>query len=379
MRIDLSQIKSINALASSLKGMGELRVSEGTNAAGDKVTFLRERTLGETIRDFFGINAASRQQHAANALASIEKILTSNRPTGRDKTDHLQAIQNIRTVVFQRNHFTGNAIAAQVDKYVEAKKVEPLEDGMVAASVKAKSGINLMSVSPMRVVADNAVLRSTTVMTTLLANPELGAVIDRVQGALSLTDTNRNRVRAQGGLKEQFSLPGAGLLASSIVVMPDLKPTTDTGGEPAIEPDQLKLMYAQTLKGKSGTLVMEPFPDQFTRDQMGTWSSYSDKGLKMMMEAIIDAVTEAANNKKKLHVTIACEDNVLIARLKSSYATQQKTFMLEDEIDSDSDNEELTLDPAVVAKAQAKASEDTSESTSDDDDGAGVGKWVHER
>ncbi len=242
MRIDLSQITSISNLASSLKVMGELRVSEGTNAAGDKVTFLRERTLGETIRDFFGINAASRQQHAADALTLIEEILTSKQPAGRDKTDHLQAMQNIRTVVFQRNHFTGNAIAAQVDKYVEAKKVEPLEDGMVAASVKAKSGINLMSVSPMRVVADNAVVRSTTVMTTLLANPKLGAVGDRLQGALSLTDINRNSGRAQGGLNEQFSLPGAGLLASSIVVMPDLKLSAGIISAPAIEPGQLKQM-----------------------------------------------------------------------------------------------------------------------------------------
>ena len=89
----------------------------------------------------------------------------------------------------------------------------------------------------------------------------------------------------------------------------------------------------------------------------------------MMMQSIIDAVAEAAEEGKKLHVTIASTDENLIARLKSSYAVQQKKFVLEDESDSDSDDEELTVDPAVVAMALNKTSE---EENSSDDDGTGV-------
>ncbi len=103
---------------------------------------------------------------------------------------------------------------------------------------------------------------------------------------------------------------------------------------------------------------MEPFPDQFTRDTSGEWATYSKISLKKMMEAIIDAVAEAAKNGKKLHVTIASEDNDLITRLKSAYGKQQEILKQEDESDSDSDEAELMVDPAFRASALAKLAEE---------------------
>lgn len=369
-RIDISQLDSAKALALALQGTGELRVSKRTNTEGTEAVFLRERTFVESVKDFLGIDAETRQRHADEALQLIEGFLDKHAPAGAGSTQKRQAILNIRTEANRQKSFTGSVVAEEMKHLLTSKNtVDPLKGGPVAASRKAESGINLMSVSPMRVEADNAVLRSSTLLTALQANPELANVADKVQSVISLVDMKRKSIGTQGGPHEQLTMTDLLLTTPSVMVLPDLKPNVGSEGELAIQPDQLKLKYEKALKGKTGTLVMEPFPDQFKRDKNGTWATFSDKGLKMMMHSIIDAVAEAAEEGKKLHVTIASTDENLIARLKSSYAVQQKKFVLEDESDSDSDDEELTVDPAVVAMALNKTSE---EENSSDDDGTGV-------
>lgn len=317
-RIDISQLHSAKDLASALQRAGELRVSKGRNTAGTEVVFLRERTFVECIKDFFGVDAASRQSHADAALKLIAGFLDKHAPPGADSTQRHQTILNIRTEAGRLKSFTGSVVAEEMKNFLDSKNnVDPLKGGPVAASRLARTGINLRAVSPMRVVADNAVLRSTTVVRSLQENPELGAVLDRVKSAILLTETNRNSGRVQGGLHEQVSFTETRLTTPSFVLIPDLEPSADSGGAPVIPADALKLMYANALKGKSGTLVMEPLPDQFTHDKIGTSAMYSKEGLKMMMGAISDAVAEATKNGKKLHVTIACEDKDLITRLAS--------------------------------------------------------------
>lgn len=352
-RIDISQLHSAQALASALEGAGELRVSKGTNTVGKEVVYLRERTFVESLKDFFGIDTESRQKNTDAALDLIHDFLVKYSPPGANSTQRHQTILNIRTEASRQKCFTGGVIAEEVKNFLASKNnVDPLKGGLVAASRNAKTGINLMSVSPTRVVADNALLRSTTVVTALLANPELRADVSRVQSGITLADVNRKSGRAQGDLKEQFNYSDQLLPTPSMVVMPDLKPNADSEGSPAIEPEQLKRMYAKALKGKSGTLVIEPFPDQFTRDKVGKMATFSKQGLQMMMEAIKDAVSDAAKNGKRLHVSIASENEDLIARLKSAFGNSNQ---LEDDdtSDSDDDNEPLVLDNnQVVLRAR---------------------------
>jgi hypothetical protein len=220
-QIDLSQIHSAKALAISLEGMGELRVSEDTNTAGDKVTFLRERTLGETIKDFFGINAASRRKHTTAAMGLIKGFMESHPASGKSSTDNAQALANIRAVVLPRHHFTGSAVAAQVHNYIDAKIVEPLEGGLVAATRSKR--INLMQVDPMRVVADNAMLRATTVERALQKKPESVAQLARLQSGMNLVSMNRGKGTPQGDLKEQFVLNDPLWATPYINVIPDLQ------------------------------------------------------------------------------------------------------------------------------------------------------------
>lgn len=331
-RIDLSQIHSAKALAMSLEGMGELRVSEDTNTAGDKVTFLRERTLGETIKDFFGINAASRRQHATAAMGLIKGFLESHPAFGKNSTDYAQALANIRAVVLQRHQFTGSAVAAQVQNYIDAKIVKPLEGGLVAASRSKR--INLMLVDPMRVVADDAILRSTTVQRALQKKPYLVAEMNRLQGAMNLVSMNRGNGMSQGDLKEQFVLNDQRWATPYINVIPDLQIDASEKNNFSIKPDQLKQIYAKELLGKSGTLVLEPFPDSIEHDGSAARLTYSDPGIKIMMEAIIDAVTAAAMLGNKLSVTVACEDGNLFTRLNSRFGTQQDFLLPENESDS---------------------------------------------
>ena len=346
-RIDLSQIHSAKALADSLKGMGELRVSERTNTAGNKVTFLRERTLGETIKDFFGINAASRQQHATAAIELINGILKSHPASGKNSTDNAQGLANIRVVVLQRHQFTGNAVAAQVQNYIDAKIVKPLEGGLVAASRSKR--INLMQVDPMRVVADNAMLRSTTVERALQKKPDSVEQLVRLRSGMNLVSMNRGNSKSQGDLKEQFVLNDPLWATPYINVIPDLQIDASEKNDFSIKPDQLKMIYAKELQGKSGTLVLEPFPDSIEHDGSAARLTYSDAGIKMMMEAIIDAVTAATKLGKQLSVTVACEDSNLFTRLNSRFGTQQDILLPENESDSNSgENVERKINTPVI-------------------------------
>jgi hypothetical protein len=81
-------------------------------------------------------------------------------------------------------------------------------------------------------------------------------------------------------------------------------------------------------------LVLEPFPDAIEYEGSTARRICSDAGLKMMMEAIIDAVTAAAKLGKKLSVTVACEDSNLFTLLNSRFGTQQDIMLPENESDS---------------------------------------------
>ena len=309
-RIDLSKITSVNNLALYLNGMGELRVSEGTNTEGETVTFLRERTLGETIKDFFGINAVSRQRHATAAMELIKNILESHPLAGKDSDENSQFLRNIRKVVLEQHNFTGSAVAAQVQNYINAKKVDPLEGGLVAAP-RSKS-INLMKVDPMLVVADHAVLRSTTVDRALEKKTDLVETWIRVRNAIN--PVGIGSYFSKNELKKQFLFIEPRLATPFIRVVVD--PTPSTKKKIPIQPDQLKKIYAEALNGKSGTLVLEPFPDKIAASGRAT---FSIEGMEILMEAISDAVAEAKSNGNELKVTIACEDDDLMEKLNSAY------------------------------------------------------------
>lgn len=339
-RIDFSQLQSAKALASALQGVGELRVSEGKNTEGTEVVFLRERTFIESVKDFFGINAKSRRVHAEAALRLIEDFLTKHTPSDSSPTQRDQTILNIRTETHRQKSFTGSVVAEEMQQLLNNKKitVDPLKNGPVVASCQAKTGINLMSVSPMRVMADHAVLRSTTLVTALQANPECVDMVDEVQSIISKADFHREKIVTQGGLNQLARITDIRLTTPSVLVVPDLTPKADSDDQPAIGQEQLKLLYKNALIGKSGTLVMEPFPDQITRDKSGTRPTFSDIGLKIMMKSIGVAVSQAKANNKRLDVTIATTDEALIKRLKFAYARQQNTLKPEDESSSEEES-----------------------------------------
>ena len=361
-RIDLSQNTSVKNLVDSLKGMGELRVSHGANTAGDKVVFLRERTLGETIKDFFGIDATSRQRHADEAAKLIEALLIKNIPAGKNLTQKNQIMLNIRTETGRHKGLTGRIVAAEVVNFLGAEKVSPLKGGPVAAPGKAL--VNLMSVSPMRVVADHAILNLSTVSSSLASDPELAETREAFEDNMRKVGTNRKKIQVHEGASELFSVTNSRLSTPSVMIMPGLLPTSNSATDTSITQDSLKKMYAKALEGKSGTLVLEPFADLLKRENNLSVRSYTSAGLQTMKEAIDEAQEKAVNKGKKLKVTIACMNDDLITRIKSAYAKPEQVLILEEESDSDDDDVELKVDQATVAKALLEASKVENENAS---------------
>ena len=311
IRIDekTSRHDFLNALRDpAMKGV--LR-AERKHENGQTVFFLRRETLGERFLAALGIPStqqASAQKEVKDALTHFASWNKSDRHASFDKLLH-PAVIHIKAEQVQKSLMDPfGASAGNVGK-VSSKVLAAFTD----------TPVSLALAHPMDVRADSAILRSGTLLAAASADPKFTALGTLVEKKMAPIQQGRAAMIDPHGAGELFKFTNQKLVTKAVTCMADLA-IPDTGyGHSFISDQDLAAMYRSALQGKSGTVVIEPFPASLSgyaaSGQLKRTSN--DRQLLVLLNTVRAVTREAEANNESLCVTIATEDRELHARISA--------------------------------------------------------------
>lgn len=284
--------------------LGVLRVENWLDVGSRMEISLHERTWGEWLGEVFDPGkAAQAREAAAEALERAVNVAGA----------HRQLAQNIRDRVNQKADITGAELARELVSIASGHSPVPVRGGAIAADDKGKR-IDFISAPPEKIRCDLAVLSAATALAELSARKDkhhewlnLHARLGDQQ-ALEVDDPDS---QGRSGVADSFPV---GLAAEDWTCLRDVELPPVGGGEAQLRPVDVKALVLKALQGKSGSVVIEPFPDMLT-ERHGTQSrSHSDEGLQAQLETARDAVNAAAGN---LVISFACKDGAVLQKLQA--------------------------------------------------------------
>ncbi len=284
--------------------LGVLRVETWLDAGSRMEISLHERTWGEWLGEVFDPGkAAQAREAAAEALERAVNVAGA----------HRQLAQNIRDRVSQKADITGAELARELVSIASGHSPVPVRGGAIAADDKGKR-VDFISAPPEKIRCDHAVLSAATALAELSARKDkhhewlnLHARLDEQQ-ALEVDDPDSH---GRSGVTDSFPV---GLAAEDWTCLRDVELPPVGGGEAQLRPVDVKALVLKALQGKSGSVVIEPFPDILT-ERHGTQSrGHSDEGLQAQLEAARDAVKAASGD---LVISFACKDGAVLQKLQA--------------------------------------------------------------
>ncbi len=312
--------KMLTQLAGELRGKGQIKKDYSARepqtkdaAASIRVSF---GSIGakDKLLSFLGIRSAKRSIQAERdaAFTEIEQLVKRSQIDGGE-----QLLANIRTRMQTTGKLRGEDVAQSIVQFLapdEGKLV--IEGGLVAPS--ATRPINLMNVSAMRVQCDHAIVRFATLANAIRSDRALDALTQRVDKEMSKILGERGSAQDPRGAGETFQVRHDHLASKNMTVMADLAVEGEGYQNKFITSDDLKDRYKQALAGKSGTVVLEPLPDDATQKDTSSRPvyTYEDEHLRAMLSAVSEAIKEAKDSKSDLRVTIATADKALFDRIQ---------------------------------------------------------------
>ena len=302
----------LKELADELRGKGQIKTIYEDSST---IKFGKFGLLDRLMSRIGGRNSS-----ASNGFFAYTDIQTVIRSSGVENSDQLLA--NIRTRMDATHKLRGKDIAQSIDKFLATTDGEHvIAGGLVAPS--ATRPINLMQISPMRMMADHAIVRFATLGKAVRADPALASLAPRLGAQMDKIIKERSGAADPRGAGEIFDIYSARLPSNNVTVMADL--AVEGGGfeHKFIEADDLKAMYKDALKDKSGTVVLEPFPDNVTQanSSSGLVYEFGDDHLRAMLAAVSEAIGDAKAQKNNLQVTIATDNALLFKRIKQLNTT----------------------------------------------------------
>lgn len=279
---------------------------------GKKVYYLRRETLGERFLAAIGMRSLKAELATSQVKVALSFFESKNRNDKNISFDKLFD-PNVRHIKAEQVQ------ASLMDPFgASTDNVSKVRSKILAAFTDTP--VSLALAHPMDVRADSAILRSGTLLATASAEPEkftaLGALVEKKMAPIQQNRAGMNDPRGAG---ELFNLTNQKLVTKAVTCMADLV-IPDTGyGHSFISDEDLATMYRAALEGKSGTVVIEPFPASLSGyAASGTLNrSSSDRHLRVLIDTVRTVTREAERNNKSLCVTIATEDRELYARIKA--------------------------------------------------------------
>ncbi len=299
----------LRKLASSLEAKGQID-KVGSFLFGEvvRVKFGSVSKLDKLISRFGAQHLNSRREAAFN---EIRQLINRSKVSNGE-----QLLCNIRTVMEQKGRLKGKDVAAEIRHFLSASPAKIAAGGPVVPT--ANSPISYLQVSPLRVVADHKVVRSSTLVSGCEGKPERHALAQSINRQLEGIQERRNGEQDPRGAGEFFSVNDPFFPAGAISVMADIGLTGPGYQSQFITVDDLKTMYREMFAGLSGTVAVEPFADCAERKNPATNPSYThgEKHLRALQQAMKDAVEAAKKDNKELKFVIATEDAEVYRMLK---------------------------------------------------------------
>lgn len=294
--INLNISAADHSTVQQIKNLGVLRVESWIQTDTNMQISLHERTWGEWWGEiFYPKKAAQAREAAAEALERAVNIAGV----------HPQLAQNIRDKINLRGEITGAALAQDFARVEEGKTLAPVKGGAIAADNKGKR-VDFIRASPQEIRCEHAILRDQTV------SKQVVALYDRFlkPDAPKFTEQSTGVTTT---VAATFKVEKA---ATYWTCIKDTE-LPDTGhGTGKLTDKQLKDLFRSALEGKSGSVVMEPFPDEFRQLHGEITRNYSEEGLQAQLEAAREAIRKADGD---LVITFASEDEAILKKLREMH------------------------------------------------------------
>jgi hypothetical protein len=309
----LDPVSELKEIADNLKNKGEIKCWTRIRSKDAPGAGFAKLSLSERFFNLFNANKESAKAIREEAFTAVSAIINKSNTIENSE----QLLLNIRSKMDQTGKLRGKDVAAEIDHFLKKTGKDVLQGANVAAPNKAS--VNLMHVSPLRVKADFAILRSTTLAQAALNNKDLADMGAQISKKTAEIKTKRKYEQPEGTAGETFVISNASLATPKTCVMADLQGPEVGNYLKFITEADIKTLYDQVLKGLTGTVVLEPFPDQIKGNSLQKQVNFthSDPHLQKMLLAVREAVQNAKNSGKVLHVTIATDNADLAGRIKS--------------------------------------------------------------
>ena len=299
----------LHELASALKDKGQIeRAISGSDDGLAKSSFNSVGKFDKLISRFIPGFLKIRRESALNEIRKLVEV--SKVPNGE------QLLANIRAVMEQKGKLKGKDVAREINHFLSKDPAKIIQGGPVVPT--ATSAISYMQVSPLRVVADQKIIRSSTLAAALEAKSEHHQVAQAVDGQMNEILKKRNAAQDPRGAGEHFNVSDPFSPTGKISVMADIWLEGAGYQSQFITDNDLKEMYRQMFTGLSGTVVVEPFADEATRRDTASPTLYQhgEKHLRVLQEAMKEAVEAAKKENKELKFVIATEDATAYSMVK---------------------------------------------------------------
>lgn len=298
--VDLDTRMGCAELVRRLGQMGKLRLDDTKTFEknGIKYFHVREMSVFESLEEKLSLTKAERQKRAAAVADAIEPILLKSRQP--------QLVQNIRDRIAHTSGFRGKDLARDYAPVSAGRPVRPLEGGQVVARNRGKA-LRLLGVPAETVKADKAVLRSSTggklvTQDWLKADSEKKSMEPPgYAGWNSALLKQESWSNPRHSKVFEMELKHAAAAKVAVVWEADTHRPHPAG--------ELHDWILQAIGTASGSVVIEPQPDQYQADsQQGTKPVYTDEGLKAQIRAAMTKIADAKRAGHDLVITFATPD-----------------------------------------------------------------------
>lgn len=299
-------------LASELDGKGQIKLAfgdmNGTVVPGQLAYRASFCSMGKVEKMLSRLGMQAAIDKRSDVFGYIRDIIKTSNVADGDRL-----IANIRKAMNTTGKLRGKDVAAAINLFL--KDAKSLEGTPVATA--PNQTINLINKPPLQIQGDHAIVRFATLGKAVRANKSLSTLVPKLHTEMDKILKDRGSASDPRGAGELFSVQHDHLACKDVTVMADLAINGAGYQNTFIQIDDLKAMYKQALNGKSGDIVLEPFPDDLTkRGENGKQIyQYSDKNLHAMLDAVNEAIKNAKNKNALLRVAIATDNQALLNRI----------------------------------------------------------------
>lgn len=308
--IQIDSSMSYSAVLRSLGRCGELRVEKVYQKNGIQYVQFRERTLSDFFKEKFSKDGLEEKM-------AREKVVKALKPLIQKSLYPDQLLQNIQDRFEHGKGISGRGLKRDYQPVEAGKRPMPLQGGTITAITQGHS-VQIIQANPAKIKCSHAVLLTSTAIKELQHRDDMAQLrkqlIDKVE---------EKKIQNPGRREEKIpiscsdDIPVLRCAATTWTCVTDIELPKVGTNRAQLSPVQLSSVLEDSVRGKSGAIVVELMPDQCVERHEKRHYSYSLEGLQAQIRTARELVNQAKNDETPMVITFACEDVSVLDWMKT--------------------------------------------------------------